>query len=101
MFSAEVNLTLLSQLTAKSYDHASGGPSGTAYSSLAFILEDTKVVGMGVCLRAATVLVHKSSIENNRQPVIYLRQHGLKVNTIVKKIENDIALLLVRNNHFY
>ena len=101
MFSAEVNSTLFSLLAAKGYDYVPEGRFTTAGLSIAYILEDTKIVGMGVCLRAASVLVHKRIIGNNKEPLIYLRQNELKASTILKKVENDIALLLVRNNHFF
>ena len=95
MFSAEVNSTLLSQLTGKGYDYVPEGMFTTARLSIVYILEDTKIVGMGFCMRAASVLVHKSIIKNNKEPVIYIREKKLKAATILKKIENDIALLLV------
>ena len=101
MFSAEVNSTLLSQLTAKGYEYVPEDKFGTALQSIVYILEGTKIVGMGVCMRAATVLVHKSIIGNNVEPIIYIRDKELRASTILKKIENDIALLLVRNNPFY
>ena len=101
MFPAERNSTLLSQLTSKGNEYVPEDKLGTALESIVYILDGTKIIGMGVCLRAATVLVHKISIRNNKEPVIYIREKKMKATTTLKKIENDIALLLVRNNQFY
>ena len=95
------NSTLLSQLTAKGYEYVPGDKFSTSWKSVVYIMEDTKIMGMGICLRGASVLVHKSIIGNEENPVIYIREKKMKASTILKKIEKDIALLLVRNNHFY
>ena len=101
MFSAEVNSTLLSQLTAKGYEYVPEEMLGTPLQSIVYILGDNRILGMGVCVRSASVLVHTGVIGNEREPEIYIRQKRQRARTILKKIENDIALLLVRNNHFH
>ena len=101
MFPAKGNSTLLSQLTAKGYEYEQEQKFHRRWESVVYVLEDTKIVGQGVCMRAASVLVHKDIIGNEEYPVIYILEKKLKATTVLSKIENDIALLLVRNNHFY
>ena len=101
MFSAEVNSTLLSQSTSKGNEYVPEEQFGTSLESVVYILAADRIMGMGVCMRGASVLVYTRIIGNVREPEIFILQKSQRARTILKKIENDIALLLVRNNHFH
>ena len=47
-------------------------------------------------MRAASILVHSSILENKKKYSIYISEKKQKAFAEVKKIEKDIALMLVR-----
>ena len=100
MFTADVKSTLLSQLTGK-HNPEEQECVGYGSESIVFILGDTRILGIGICVKGASVLVHKSILENKKVINIYIRDKNQKAIAEVRTIEEDVALMLVRNRKFH
>ena len=99
-----MNSTLLNQLTGKAHRvrHREDSPARHYQDAIVYFLGNNVIYGLGVCLQGGTIITHKEVLMQSVEPYpIYLPNKNRRAYAKLITEEDDIALLFVRNFHYF